>query len=102
MTIPDSLQKLGGNVFYGCSVLIPSNLIVNDSNTVVTHLRFHPQLLSATPPAPHTDQFMSTDDFKRQLRQFITVGDLFDKMRQVSKQWQRVAASGRGGRRGAH
>ena len=71
-------------------MLISSNLNVNDNNTVVTHLRSQ-QLLSATPPAPHTDQFMSTDDFKRQLRQFITVGDLFDKMRLVSKQWQRVA-----------
>ncbi|GMI08516.1 hypothetical protein TrLO_g15967 [Triparma laevis f. longispina] len=38
MMIPDSLQTLNGDIFYGCSKLVPSNIDVNDTNAVVTHL----------------------------------------------------------------
>ncbi|GMH77883.1 hypothetical protein TL16_g07570 [Triparma laevis f. inornata] len=40
MMIPDSLQTLGDDVFYGCSKLIPSSIDVNeDDDAVVAHLR---------------------------------------------------------------
>ena len=39
MFIPDSLQKLGYDVFYGCSKLVPSNINVEDNDTVVAYLQ---------------------------------------------------------------
>ncbi|GMH52635.1 hypothetical protein TL16_g01273 [Triparma laevis f. inornata] len=39
MTIPDSLQTLGGGVFNGCSKLVPSNINDYFSDAVVDYLR---------------------------------------------------------------
>ncbi|GMH60654.1 hypothetical protein TrLO_g895 [Triparma laevis f. longispina] len=44
MTIPDSLQRLGTHVFFFCSKLVPSNIIVNNTtidstSKVVAHFR---------------------------------------------------------------
>ncbi|GMI18723.1 hypothetical protein TrLO_g4591 [Triparma laevis f. longispina] len=36
MTIPDSLQTIGVNVFRNCSKLVPFNIDVNDDNKHVT------------------------------------------------------------------
>ena len=44
------------------------------------------------PAAPTTkDNFMATDDFRRLLRGYIDVADLFHTFRLVSKPWQRIA-----------
>ncbi|GMH68158.1 hypothetical protein TrLO_g13720 [Triparma laevis f. longispina] len=40
MTILDSLQTLGDNVFQGCFKLVPSKINVCDDNAVVAHFRF--------------------------------------------------------------
>ncbi|GMH99919.1 hypothetical protein TrLO_g777 [Triparma laevis f. longispina] len=41
---------------------------------------------------PHKrDNFMATDDFRRLLRGYIDVADLFHTFRLVSKLWQRIA-----------
>ncbi|GMI00765.1 hypothetical protein TrST_g5020 [Triparma strigata] len=39
MKVPDSLQTFGGNVFYLCSKLVPSDIDDGDSNAVVAYLR---------------------------------------------------------------
>ncbi|GMH85384.1 hypothetical protein TrST_g861 [Triparma strigata] len=39
MKVPDSLQKLGYNVFHNCSELVPSTIDVDNKNAVVTYLR---------------------------------------------------------------
>ena len=39
MKIPDSLVKFGGNVFWECSKLVPSDIDVNDVNAVIAYLR---------------------------------------------------------------
>ena len=44
------------------------------------------------PAAPTTkDDFMATDDFRRLLRGFVDVAELFHTFRLVSKLWQRIA-----------
>ena len=39
MKVPDSLQKLGINVFKNCSELVPSDINESDNDAVVAHLR---------------------------------------------------------------
>ncbi|GMH88020.1 hypothetical protein TrVE_jg2390 [Triparma verrucosa] len=39
MKVPDSLQTFGGNVFYLCSKLVPSDIDDGDSNAVIAYLR---------------------------------------------------------------
>ena len=36
MKVPDSLQTLGGNIFYDCSKLVPSDIDVTDEEDDVT------------------------------------------------------------------
>ncbi|GMH99873.1 hypothetical protein TrLO_g760 [Triparma laevis f. longispina] len=44
------------------------------------------------PTAPTMkDDFMATDDFRRLLRGYIDVADLFHTFRLMSKLWQRIA-----------
>ncbi|GMH73790.1 hypothetical protein TrLO_g1512 [Triparma laevis f. longispina] len=58
MKVPDSLQKIGSNVFYGCSKLVPSDIDVSDldndaTSEVVDYLR-SVQSASQPPSAPPT------------------------------------------------
>ncbi|GMI03386.1 hypothetical protein TrLO_g2999 [Triparma laevis f. longispina] len=39
MTVSDSLQTLGGNVFYKCSKLVPSNIEPSYTPSVIAYLR---------------------------------------------------------------
>ena len=39
MKVPDSLQNFGVNVFRSCSKLVPSDMVFQDANAVVTYLR---------------------------------------------------------------
>ncbi|GMI08717.1 hypothetical protein TrLO_g2335 [Triparma laevis f. longispina] len=43
MTIPDSLQTFGSNVFFKCSKLVPSSINTHNNNAVVAHLRSQEQ-----------------------------------------------------------
>ncbi|GMH77182.1 hypothetical protein TL16_g07322 [Triparma laevis f. inornata] len=92
MKIPDSLQTLGQYVFQKCPKLVPSTIKVNSVNDVtsevVSHLRSQ-QLLSTTPPAPPTDEFMLTNDFRRLLVGFVP-DDTLMALRSATKAWKAV------------
>ncbi|GMH48459.1 hypothetical protein TL16_g00293 [Triparma laevis f. inornata] len=82
MTIPDSLQTFDDDVFFKCSKLVPSNIDINDeydpndkTPEVFAHLRSQ-QLLSSTPPAQHTDEFMHTPEFGIHFVGFVPVDAL--------------------------
>ena len=96
MTILDSLQKLGKNIFYSCSKLVPSSIVIDDeinddvvTSKVISYLRSQ-QLLSATPPAPPTDEFMHTPEFKRYFVEFVHVETLM-ALRLATKGWNAAA-----------
>ncbi|GMH77504.1 hypothetical protein TL16_g07431 [Triparma laevis f. inornata] len=96
MTILDSFQKLGKNIFYSCSKLVLSSIDIDDeinedvvTSKVISYLRSQ-QLLSATPPAPPTDEFMHTPEFKRYFVEFIHVETLM-ALRLATKVWTAAA-----------
>ncbi|GMH59792.1 hypothetical protein TL16_g02900 [Triparma laevis f. inornata] len=66
MTIPDSLQALGFGVFFKCSKLVPSKIIVSSTtidstSEVVAHLRYEMSLNALL----SGNKFLNTDDFRR-------------------------------------
>ena len=66
MTIPDSLQTFGRHIFYECSKLVPSNIIVNDkaiesTSEVVAHLRSEMSLNALL----SGNNFLNTYNFRR-------------------------------------
>ncbi|GMH52206.1 hypothetical protein TrLO_g7216 [Triparma laevis f. longispina] len=91
MTIPDSLQTIGPHIFYGCSKLVPSNIIVSDltidtTPEVVTHLRSQMSLNALF----SGNNFLNTDDFRRLIVPYLS-NDALMAMRLASKPWSRVA-----------
>ncbi|GMH93051.1 hypothetical protein TL16_g12522 [Triparma laevis f. inornata] len=95
ITIQDSLQTSGANVFAHCYKLVPSDINIrvgvwNDDTTpeVIAHLRSQ-QLLSANPPAQHTDDFMRTPKFKRHFVEFVP-DDTLMTLRSTTKAWKAV------------
>ena len=95
MTILDSLQTIGVNVSTHCYKLVPSDINIrggvwNDDTTpeVIAHLCSQ-QLLSANPPAQHTDDFMRTPEFKRHFVEFVP-DDTLMALRSTTKAWKAV------------
>ncbi|GMI17586.1 hypothetical protein TrLO_g3928 [Triparma laevis f. longispina] len=90
MTIQDSLQTLGVNVFWRCSKLIPSNINVNDlhndtTSEVVAHLRSEMSLNALL----SGNNFLNTDDFRRLIVPYIP-NDALMTIRLALKPWSRV------------
>ncbi|GMH78357.1 hypothetical protein TL16_g07768 [Triparma laevis f. inornata] len=97
MTISDSLQTFGADVLYKCSKLVSSSIKIDNkfksysdkTSAAVAYLRSQ-QLLSATPPAPHADNFCTTIDFRRLFVGFIHNSTLMS-LWFVLKAWKAVA-----------
>ncbi|GMH60287.1 hypothetical protein TL16_g03018 [Triparma laevis f. inornata] len=90
MTIQDSLQTLGVNVFWRCSKLIPSKINVNDlhndtTSEVVAHLRSEMSLNALL----SGNNFLNTDDFRRLIVPYIP-NDALMTIRLALKPWSRV------------
>jgi len=77
MKIPDSLQTLGFSVFYGCLMLVPSNIDSKDENAVVAYLSTK-QVISI-----ERWSLLFNSDFYRFIVPFI-MGDTLMTMRLVS------------------
>ncbi|GMH62510.1 hypothetical protein TrLO_g2976 [Triparma laevis f. longispina] len=91
MTIPDSLQTLSPDVFYNCSKLFPSNIIVSDldndtTSEVVAHLRSKISLNALL----SGNNFLNTDDFYKLIVSYLP-NDALMTIKLSSKPWSRVA-----------
>ncbi|GMH51864.1 hypothetical protein TL16_g01107 [Triparma laevis f. inornata] len=90
MTIPDSLQTLGRNVFLNCPKLAPSSIDFNDWNNditpeVVAHLRSEMSLNALL----SGNNFLNTDDFRRLLVPFLP-GETLMTLVLATKAWNAV------------
>ncbi|GMH58026.1 hypothetical protein TL16_g02519 [Triparma laevis f. inornata] len=93
MTIPDSLQIFGDDVFVYCSKLVPSSIDINDvyndddvTSEVVAHLRSEMSLNALL----SGNNFLNTDDFRRLIVPYLQ-GNALMAIKLASKPWSRVA-----------